>query len=155
VVSLTIEIGGEIKKIIGRDAWALFELISAGTGGVTPIERPAPRWSHYCWKLRRAGISIETIDEKHGGALAGTHARYMLRASVRVIEVIRQNDAKRGVRIAPKALLPYWLWNGILASGTMKPSTRPTKRIIYLATKSPMRRWMAAANRLWYGILAS
>jgi hypothetical protein len=94
VVSLTIEIGSELKIIKGRDAWALSELISGGLVGVTPVERPAPRWSHYCWKLRRAGIHIETIDEKHGGAFAGTHARYVLRASLRVVEVIRQNDAR-------------------------------------------------------------
>jgi hypothetical protein len=94
VVSLTIDIGGELKTIRGRDAWALSELIAGGLGGVTPIERPAPRWSHYCWKLRRTGIHIDTIDEKHGGAFAGTHARYVLRTSVRVVDVVRQNDAK-------------------------------------------------------------
>jgi hypothetical protein len=94
VVSLTVELGGEIKKITGRDAWALSELISGGLVGVTPIERPAPRWSHYCWKLRRAGIHIDTIDEKHGGAYAGTHARYMLRSSLRVVEVVRQKDSR-------------------------------------------------------------
>jgi hypothetical protein len=94
VVSLTIDIGGQLKSIRGRDAWALSELISGGLVGITPIERPAPRWSHYIHKLRRAGIHIDTIDEKHGGAFAGTHARYMLRTSVRVVDVLRQNDAK-------------------------------------------------------------
>jgi hypothetical protein len=94
VVFLTVELGGELKIIRGRDAWALNELISAGNRGVTPIERPAPRWSHYCWKLRRAGIHIETVDERHGGAFAGAHARYILRTPLRVVEVSRQHDAK-------------------------------------------------------------
>ena len=41
VVSLTIESGGELKIITGRDAWALSELISAGSGGATPIASTA------------------------------------------------------------------------------------------------------------------
>ena len=94
VVSLTIEIGGQLKIIKGRDARALSELISGGLVGVTPIERLAPRWSHYVHKLGRAGIHVETIEEKHGGAYAGTHARYVLRSSVRVIGAVRQNDKK-------------------------------------------------------------
>src|SRR6478736_3552352 len=94
VVSPTIEIGCESKIIRGRDAWALSELISGGLLGVTPIERPAPRWCHYVHKLRRAGIHVETIDEKHCGAFAGTHARYVLRSSLRIVEIVRQKDAK-------------------------------------------------------------
>jgi hypothetical protein len=94
VVALTVEVDGHLKTIKGRDAWALNELIAAGNRGVTPIERPAPRWSHYCWKLRRAGIAVETIDEPHGGAFAGHHARYRLQIPVRVVEVVRQHDAK-------------------------------------------------------------
>src|SRR5665811_1625975 len=31
----------------GRDAWALDQLIRAGKRGCTPIDNPAPRWSHY------------------------------------------------------------------------------------------------------------
>lgn len=100
VVSLTIDIGGELKTIRGRDAWALSELIAGGLVGITPIERPAPRWSHYCWKLRRAGIHIDTIDEKHGGAFAGTHARYLLRSSLRVVEVVLQKDPRRALPAA-------------------------------------------------------
>jgi Winged helix domain len=69
-------------------------LISAGLVGVTPIDRPAPRWSHYVYKLRRAGIHVETIDEAHGGPYAGHHARYILRTPLRVVELGRQNDAK-------------------------------------------------------------
>lgn len=70
----------------GRDAWALAELLQAGERGVTPIERPAPRWSHYVYKLRGFGFAIETNDEPHGGPYAGSHARYVLRSPVEVVE---------------------------------------------------------------------
>lgn len=65
--------------VIGRDAWALLSLMRAGNAGCTPISRPAPRWSHYVFKLRGHGINVETIDENHGGSFSGSHARYVLR----------------------------------------------------------------------------
>jgi hypothetical protein len=71
----------------GRDAWALTQLLEASNSGCTPIDNPAPRWSHYIYKLRRAGIVIETIHEAHGGPFAGYHARYVLRSRIRVIEI--------------------------------------------------------------------
>ncbi len=64
----------------GRERWALERLIAAGERGCTPITEPAPRWSHYIWLLREAGIEVETITEPHGGTFSGTHARYVLRA---------------------------------------------------------------------------
>jgi hypothetical protein len=74
-------------SVEGRDAWALLQLIEVGDAGCTPIDNPAPRWSHYVWKLRRAGFVIETVTEAHGGPFAGSHARYMLRSKVRVLEL--------------------------------------------------------------------
>jgi len=50
------------------------------------VEQPAPRWAHYVFWLRREGVDIETVTEKHGGAYAGTHARYVLRSPVEVIQ---------------------------------------------------------------------
>lgn len=76
---------GATIKVVGRDAWALRNLVMAGTRGCTPIDNPAPRWAHYTWKLRRAGFVIETIDEKHGGQFAGSHARYVLRSQVEIV----------------------------------------------------------------------
>lgn len=70
----------------GRNAWALLALWKAGTQGVTPIDTPAPRWSGYVHNLRRAGVPIETVHEKHGGPYPGTHARYVLRATELKIE---------------------------------------------------------------------
>ena len=59
---------GRVIVLKGRVAWTAYALITAGERGVTPVERPAPRWSHYVFKLRGQGFVIETIDEKHGGA---------------------------------------------------------------------------------------
>ena len=71
-----------ILELKGRDAWALGELIRAGDDGCTPIDTPGPRWSSYVHKLRRHGLDIQTITEAHGGPFSGTHARYILRATV-------------------------------------------------------------------------
>jgi hypothetical protein len=78
--------GGTIREFVGRDAWALAELVSAGTNGLTTLERAAPRWSHYIYKLRRGGIAIETRHEPHAGNYPGHHARYFLRSQLEVIE---------------------------------------------------------------------
>lgn len=75
---------GKSLVFSGREAWTLAQLNNAGKKGVTPIERPAPRWSHYVMMLRRAGLDIETIHEKHGGTFAGTHGRYVLHTPVRL-----------------------------------------------------------------------
>jgi Winged helix domain len=72
--------------ISGRDEWALRHLMAAGAKGCTPIDNPAPRWSAYVHKLRRMGIDIETIDERHGGPFPGRHARYVLHSAVRALE---------------------------------------------------------------------
>lgn len=81
-----IEPDGGIHKVIGRDAWALQHLRRAGERGCTPIDTPGPRWSHYVFKLRRAGFLIETVEEPHGGPFSGHHARYVLRSKVSIIE---------------------------------------------------------------------
>ena len=70
---------------IGRDAWALDNPIRAGERRCTPITTPGPRWSHYVWKLRGAGVHVETIDEDHGGPFSGSHARYVLRSRIRIV----------------------------------------------------------------------
>jgi hypothetical protein len=89
IVKLQIRVGGHEGRTLsvkGRDAWALDALLRAGERGVTPIERPAPRWSQYIFKLRRAGLVVETIDEPHAGAYSGHHGRYVLRSDVEVLE---------------------------------------------------------------------
>lgn len=68
--------------ISGRDRWALEALVKAGTKGCTPIDTPGPRWSGYVHNLRKLGVPIETVTEPHNGPFSGTHARYILRATV-------------------------------------------------------------------------
>lgn len=80
-----IEPDGATVRLIGRDAWALKCLISAGERGCTPIDHPGPRWSAYVHKLRKFGFTVETINESHEGAFAGTHARYVLRNKVTIV----------------------------------------------------------------------
>lgn len=80
-------VGSQTKQFDGRVAWTLHQLVTAGEKGCTPIENPAPRWSDYVFKLRREGVQIETITEKHGGSFAGTHARYVLRSAVEILEL--------------------------------------------------------------------
>lgn len=75
----------EVLSFAGREAWALRELIRAGEAGCTPIDNPAPRWSHYVWLLRDT-FEIDTVLEDHGGPFAGQHARYVLRDDVSIIE---------------------------------------------------------------------
>lgn len=76
---------GEVRattKVKGRVAWALLSLMRAGEAGCTPLNRPAPRWSDYIFRLRGLGFNVETIDESHDGAFAGSHGRYVLRDQV-------------------------------------------------------------------------
>tara|TARA_R110000824_G_scaffold399843_1_gene606006 strand:- start:94659 stop:94967 length:309 start_codon:yes stop_codon:yes gene_type:complete len=82
---------GQTFTVKGRNAWALLELIKAGTQGVTPIDNPGPRWSAYVFKLKRENhLSIETRHEGHRGAFPGTHARYVLVSNV---EIVSRSDS--------------------------------------------------------------
>ena len=77
---------GETVSLKGREAWCMAQLIVHGNAGVTPLERPAPRWSDYVFRLRKRLLPVRTIDEAHGGAYRGHHARYRLETSVDIIE---------------------------------------------------------------------
>jgi len=72
---------------VGRDEWALHQLITAGPQGCTPIANPAPRRAQYVFKLRRIGLDIQTIHEPHSGRFPGHQARYVLRSRVEHVEV--------------------------------------------------------------------
>jgi hypothetical protein len=92
-VSLTIRarIGdsdGLVVTVRGREAWALLALMAAGERGCTPIDTPGPRCSGYVHDLRKLGVVIETIRERHGGAFPGDHARYVLRARITVLDTL-------------------------------------------------------------------
>ena len=77
---------GSRQSFVGREAWTLRHLVNAGSTGVTTIDHPAPRWSHYVYKLRKAGLSISTDYEGHKGDFPGTHGRYRLETPVSVID---------------------------------------------------------------------
>ena len=85
-VTFFVEPDGHPQTVTGRDAWALNELVRAGESGVTPIDNPGPRWSAYVHNLRQIGVGIETLHERHGGDFAGTHARYVIRSDVTILE---------------------------------------------------------------------
>ncbi|TBH34705.1 hypothetical protein ELG66_01615 [Rhizobium leguminosarum] len=86
IITARILPDGAPTKVVGRDAWALQNLVKAGEGGCTPIDHPGPRWSHYVFKLRRVGFTIQTLDESHGGPFPGSHARYVLRSEVEILD---------------------------------------------------------------------
>ena len=76
---------GAVHLFRERKAWMLAKLIRAGDDGVTPIEQPAPRISHYVFRLLSKGVPIETIDELPGGPDAGRHGRCRLTAPVEIL----------------------------------------------------------------------
>ena len=81
-----IEPDGRIVELVGREAWAMRNLVTAGEKGCTPIDNPGPRWSGYVYSLRGYGFVIETIHERHAGPFPGSHARYVLRTGVTILE---------------------------------------------------------------------
>jgi hypothetical protein len=84
------------REAIGRFAWTLLQLHRAGDAGITSLENPAPRLSHYVYGLRRDGLAIETTYENHGGDFAGRHGRYRLVTLIEVVEVVEpQQGANR------------------------------------------------------------
>jgi hypothetical protein len=80
-----------VVRIGGREGWALAHLISAGAAGLTTLEQPAPRWSHYVYCLRRRGFAVMTERETHGGAFAGQHGRYRLEVIPEVLALETQD----------------------------------------------------------------
>ncbi len=85
---------GEMLRLKGREAWTLSCLLEAGERGVIPLERPAPRWSAYVHTLRKRGLVITTIDEPHAGPYSGTHGRYVLRTSLKVLKTVFAEDKR-------------------------------------------------------------
>lgn len=78
-------------SVMGRFRWALEQMIAAGDAGCTPLHSPAPRWSHYIWRLRHDyGVPIESIEKRHGGQFPGRHVAYKLRCKVTPLPVHRE-----------------------------------------------------------------
>jgi hypothetical protein len=100
VVELRVQRGDtrEFLRLRGREAWTLASLLEAGEGGLTPLERPAPRWSAYVHTLRKRGLAIDTVEEHHAGPYPGAHGRYVLRTPLTVLKVITAEDKRRSSR---------------------------------------------------------
>jgi hypothetical protein len=77
---------GSQQSFVGREAWTLRHLVNAGRAGLTTIDHPAPRCSHYIYKLRKAGLVISTDYEAHKGDFPGKHGRYRLETPITVVE---------------------------------------------------------------------
>jgi len=76
--------------IKGRPAQTLLWLVEKGEGGVTAQEVSswALRLGAYIFTLRRSnGLIIATVREPHDG---GNHARYILRESIEIAQIIPQ-----------------------------------------------------------------
>jgi hypothetical protein len=86
---------GETLRLKGREAWTLACLMDVGERGVTPLDRPAPRWSAYVHSLRKRGLVIDTLDERHTGPYPGAHGRYVLQTPLTVLKAIYAEDKQR------------------------------------------------------------
>ncbi|XUJ36606.1 winged helix domain-containing protein [Bradyrhizobium japonicum] len=76
---------GARQTFTGRQAWMLRRLIDAGSRGITLLDHPAPRGSHYIYMLRKAGLNISTTNEPHEGPFPGMHGRYRLETSITLV----------------------------------------------------------------------
>ena len=88
LTAIIVDEGSErTVKLDGRAAWMLRKLISVGPRGLTTAELPpGMRISHFVFLLRREGFEIEMLREPHGGGYPGSHGRYTLRSTVRIVE---------------------------------------------------------------------
>lgn len=95
---------GTRATAIGRYGDTLRALVVAGEKGVTPLERPAPRWSHYVHILRREHkLAIETVTECHGGDFPGTQGRYVLREEIKLVSFSDRETTKPATVAAGRA----------------------------------------------------
>ena len=81
-----------VKRATGRYGWTLLQLYRVGRAGLTTLERPAPRWSHYVFELRKMGVNIETEYEPHAGDFSGTHGRYRLLSAISIVEIVEAGE---------------------------------------------------------------
>jgi hypothetical protein len=48
-----------------------------------------------CLRLRKRGLVIETVDERHTGPYPGAHGRYILRTPLTVLKAIHSEEKRR------------------------------------------------------------
>ncbi len=88
IVVKAIGPGGEPFIVSGQIAKVLLALVEAGEAGITPLAQET--WSlrlsdHVRTLKNRRGLVIVTLWGKHD---EGRHARYVLRSTVTIIEII-------------------------------------------------------------------
>jgi hypothetical protein len=77
-----------------RAEFFLEEMLAAGPGGITTIDYPGVRVGDAIHKLRKAGVSINTTYEEHGGEFAGHHGRYVLLSKIVRIDAPMQPGSR-------------------------------------------------------------
>ena len=77
-----------IYEVEGQEARTFTALHDAGDAGITALEVStwALRLAHYVMKLKKRGLTIEMVREKHAGPVPGWHGRYILRSGVQILE---------------------------------------------------------------------
>ncbi|MDW9711865.1 winged helix domain-containing protein [Sinorhizobium meliloti] len=71
---------------VGREAYTLRKLLDAGDRGISSLDHVGIRLAHYCMKIRRAGIVIETVKTPQRGEYRGWYGIYKLRSRLSVLE---------------------------------------------------------------------
>jgi hypothetical protein len=76
-----------VCEVEGQEARTLTALHDAGAAGITALEVStwALRLAHYVMKLKKLGLSIDMVREKHAGPVPGWHGRYVLRSPIEVL----------------------------------------------------------------------
>jgi hypothetical protein len=95
VIELRASVDGKPEQtFVGRFAATVDALILADEGGLTLLDLPMPRGSHHVFRGRRDGVGIETVTEAHAEPFSGTHARFVLRSRINVIERISAKGSR-------------------------------------------------------------
>ena len=68
-----------------RERDVLEALMRAGATRCSFYDDPAPRWAASVHRLRKRGIDIVTLPERHDGDYPGNHARYVLKSAVSLV----------------------------------------------------------------------
>ena len=79
---------GRVCQVEGQEARTLAALHDAGSVGITALEVStwALRLAHYVMKLKRHGLAIDMVREKHSGPVPGWHGRYVLRTRIELLD---------------------------------------------------------------------
>jgi len=87
-IRIKCDLGDGLQEYVfrGRRAWALRELHTAGSKGVSRADNYAPALTQYVAQLKSKRFDIRTIREKHSGPYSGFHARYVLMTDIGIID---------------------------------------------------------------------